>query len=127
MFQMTDAAFAEARRFCIRDHIVIEDGCRSNWLYIRGVPSHAIQLAAAYLDHNVGRILAARPNGKPSAEHKRELATIVHLCGAGSANAFAQRGFHVLAGERCGEHDVPDYLARVRAMQREFRRLAANP
>ena len=127
MFQMTDAAFAEARRFCIRDHIVIEDRCRFNWLYIRVVPSHAIQLAAAYLDHNVGRILVGRPNGKPSAEHKRELVAIVHLCGAGSANAFAQRGFHLLAGERCGEHDVADYLARVRAMQQEFRRLAANP
>jgi hypothetical protein len=24
-------------------------------------------------------------------------------------------------------HDVADYLARIRAMQREFRRLAANP
>lgn len=36
MFQMTDAAFAEARRFCIRDHVVIEDGCRFNWaLYSR--------------------------------------------------------------------------------------------
>ena len=127
MFQMTDAAFAEARRFCIRDHIVIEDGCRFNWLYIRVVPSHAIQLAATYLDHNVGRILASHPNTKPSAEHKREVAAIVHLCGAGSANSFAQRGFHLLAAERCGEHDVADYLARVRAMQQEFRRLAANP
>src|SRR5262249_41168242 len=36
-----------------------------------------------------GRVLAGRPNGKPSAEHKRELAAIVHLCGAGSANAFS--------------------------------------
>ena len=127
MFQMTDAAFAEARRFCIRDHIVIEDGCRFNWLYIRVVPSHAIQLAAAYLDHNVERVLASYPNTKPNAEHKRELAAIVHLCGAGSANAFAQRGFRVLTSERCGEHDVADYLVRVRAMQWEFRRLAANP
>jgi hypothetical protein len=27
MYQMTDAAFAEARHYCIRDHIVVEDGC----------------------------------------------------------------------------------------------------
>ena len=26
MYQMTDAPFAEARHYCIRDHIVVEDG-----------------------------------------------------------------------------------------------------
>ena len=30
MYQMTDAAFAEARHYCIRDHIVVEDGCFAN-------------------------------------------------------------------------------------------------
>ena len=29
MYQMTDAAFAEARHYCIRDHIVVVDGCSS--------------------------------------------------------------------------------------------------
>ena len=28
MFQMTDAAFAEARQFCVRNHIVLQDDCR---------------------------------------------------------------------------------------------------
>jgi len=32
MFQMTDAAFAEARQFCIRNHIVSQDACRLGWL-----------------------------------------------------------------------------------------------
>ena len=27
MYQMTDAAFAEARHYCIRNHIVVVDGC----------------------------------------------------------------------------------------------------
>ena len=42
MYQMTDAAFAEARRYCIRHHTVVEDGCWFNGLYTRVVPSHAI-------------------------------------------------------------------------------------
>jgi hypothetical protein len=127
MFQMTDAAFAEARAFCVRDHIVMENGCWLNWLYIRVVPSYAIQLAAIYLDRNVEKIVAEHINTRPNSEQRRELASIIHLCGAGVAKAFAQRGFRLLAGERCGEHVVTTYLARVKAMEREFRRLAANP
>ena len=105
MFQMTDAAFAEARQFCVHNHIVLQDDCRFGWLYIRAIPSHAIELAAVYLDHNLERIFAGRPTAKPSAEHKRKLASMIHLCGAGAAKAFAQRGFRPVTGERCGEHD----------------------
>src|SRR5215472_6241429 len=126
MFQMTDAAFAEARQFCIRNHSVSQDDCRSGWLYIRVLPSHAIELAAVYLDRNLERIFAGRRTAKPSAEHKRELASMVHLCGAGAAKAFAQRGFRLVAGERCGDHDIAKYLARVKATEREFLRLAAS-
>src|SRR5204863_7729554 len=42
MYQMTDAAFAEARRYCIRHHTAVEDGCWFNGLYTRVLPSHAI-------------------------------------------------------------------------------------
>jgi hypothetical protein len=126
MFQMTDAAFAEAQEFCIYHHIVTEDGCRLNWLYFRVVPSHAIQLAAVYLDRNVEKIVAEHIGAKPNPEHKRELAAIIHLCGVSVAKAFVQRGYRLLAGERCGEHVVATYLVRVKAMEREFRRLAAN-
>src|SRR5215831_2636007 len=126
MFQMTDAAFAEARQFCIRNHIVSQDDCRFGWLYIRVLPSHAIELAAVYLDRNLVFFIGTAPSEKPSAEHKRELASMVHLCGAGAAKSFAQRGFRVAVGERCGDHDVANYLARVKAMEREFLRLAAS-
>ena len=42
MYQMTDAAFAEARPFCIRNHVVVEDACWFSGLYTRGVaePRH---------------------------------------------------------------------------------------
>jgi hypothetical protein len=32
----------------------------------------------------------------------------------------------LIAGERCGDHDVATYLAQIRAMRREFLRLAAE-
>jgi hypothetical protein len=48
------------------------------------------------------------------------------LCGAGPASAFVHRGFQMMAGERCGEHLVAAYLAKVNAMKRQLLRLAAN-
>jgi hypothetical protein len=127
MYQMTDAAFAEARHCCIRHHTVIEDGCSFAGLDSRVLPSRAIELTAVYLDRNVAAILAHRPKAKSSRQHKQELAAIIHLCGAGPAKAFARRGFHLIAGERCGDHDVATYLAQVSAMKREFLRFADDP
>jgi hypothetical protein len=42
-----------------------------------------------------------------------------------AAKAFARRGFHPIAGERCGDHDVATYVAQVNAFKREFLRYAA--
>jgi hypothetical protein len=125
MYQMTDAAFAEARRYCFRHHTVVEDGCLRNALYTRVVPSHAIELTVVFLDHHVAEILARRP-GEATLQQKQELAAIIHLCGAGPARVFADRGFSLAAGERCGDQDPATYLAQLNAMKREFLRLAAN-
>jgi hypothetical protein len=125
MYQMTDAAFAEARRYCIRRHIVVADGCSLNGFDSRLLPSRAIELTAVFLDSNVTGILAHRPNATASLQQKQELAAIIHLCGAGLAKAFAQRGFHLIAGERCGDQDVATYLAYINAMKREFLRFSA--
>jgi hypothetical protein len=105
-YQITDAAFAEARRYCIRQHTVVEDDCWFNGLYTRVVPSHAIELTAVFLDRNVAAILARRPNATANLLQKQELAAMIHLCGAASAKAFACRGFHPIAGERCSNDDV---------------------
>jgi hypothetical protein len=43
-----------------------------------------------------------------------------------NAKALVHRGFRLIAGERCGEHDVATYLAQVSAMTREFLRLAGG-
>ncbi len=131
MYQMTDGAFAEARHFCIRHHTVVADGpwhdmgsCWFNSLYTRVLPSHAVELAAVYLDRNVAEILAHRP-GAATPQQKQDLAAMIHLCGAGAADAFARRGFRLIPGQRCGDHEAAAYLARVNAMKRQFLRLAA--
>jgi hypothetical protein len=124
MYQMTDAAFAEARRYCIRHHTVAEEGCSFNGLYSRVVPSYAIELTAVFLDRNVTALLARGPNAKVSPQHKQEVAAIIHLCGAGPAKTFARRGFYLTAGERCGDHVIAAYLAQVDAMKQEFLRFA---
>ncbi|MEK7764402.1 MAG: hypothetical protein AAB433_22750, partial [Nitrospirota bacterium] len=60
MYQITDGTFQQARRYCVHDHRVVEDGpwhnpnsCWFNSLYTRVLPSHAIQLTAALLDRRV--------------------------------------------------------------------------
>jgi hypothetical protein len=50
---MTDAAYAEAARSCIRGNAVVDAGCGFTSLYIRTIPSHAIELTSVYLDRNV--------------------------------------------------------------------------
>src|SRR5271165_6137086 len=84
MYQMTDAAFAEARRYCIRHHTVVENGCSLTGLYTRVVPSHAIELTAVFLDRNVTAILAHRPNVRASPQHKHGLAAIILFPAVGS-------------------------------------------
>jgi transglycosylase-like protein with SLT domain len=126
LYQMIDGAYAEAAKFCIRDHAVVDSGCGLTGLYIRTIPSHSIELASIYLDRNVADVLARTGNEKASASQKQDLAAFIHLCGAGPATAFARRNFKMMAGERCGDHLVAAYVARVNAMKRRFARLAAD-
>jgi hypothetical protein len=104
----------------------VDADCWFNSLYIRAVPSHAIELAAVYLDRSVAAVLAYAPDMKASPQEKQDLAAFIHLCGAGPARAFVRRGFQVMAGERCGDHLVTTYLAKVNAMKRQFLRLAVQ-
>jgi hypothetical protein len=132
MYQITNGTFAEARRYCIHRNVVVEDGpwhdFRSCWftgLYTRVVPSHAVELTSAYLDVQVANALRVRAGRAATAAQKRRLAAMIHLCGRGAGIAYARRNFRVLAGQRCGDHDVRRYLERVDAMTATFERLAA--
>jgi hypothetical protein len=127
LFQITDATFQEARRYCVHDHVVVEDGpwrdfrsCWFNRLYTRVLPSHAIELTAALLDRQVARVLARHRLTGTSLKQKQELAALIHLCGEGAGNAYARRGLRVTPGQRCGDHDVRRYLVQVNAFKRQF-------
>jgi hypothetical protein len=126
LYQMLDAAYAEAARSCIRGNAVADTGCGFTSLYIRAIPSHAIELTSVYLDRNVAAVLARAPDMTASPQQKQDLAAFIHLCGAGPATAFARRNFQMMAGERCGDHLVAAYVARVNAMKRQFLHLAAD-
>jgi hypothetical protein len=132
MFQITDGTFAEARRYCIHDNVVVEQGpwhdmrsCWFNALYTRVVPGHAVEMAAALLDRAVERIVARHRAGAASLQQRQDLATIIHLCGQAAGDRYARQGFRFGRGQRCGDHDPRGYLARVNALKREFARLAA--
>ena len=126
LYQMTDGAYAEAARSCIRQNAVVDNGCGFINFHIRTIPSHAIELTAVYLDRQVAAVLDRVPDAKPSPQQKQDLAAFIHLCGAGPATAFARRNFQMMAGERCGDHLVAAYIAKVNAMKRQFLRLASD-
>jgi hypothetical protein len=135
MYQMTNSTFAEARRYCIRQHVVVDEGpwkdrnsCWFNSLYTRVLPSHAVELTAAYLDRRVAGILALRHGKAATVEQQQELAAVIHLCGAGAGDAYARRGMRLVDGQQCGDHSARDYVARVTTVRRVFEGLrAANP
>jgi transglycosylase-like protein with SLT domain len=132
MYQITDATFDEAKRYCIHDHVVVEDrpsldssSCWFNALYSRVIPSNAIEMTSALLDRQVGSVLARHRIAAATPQRQQDLAAVIHLCGPGGGEAYAVRGFRS-GGQRCGDHDIGDYLARVNRMKRLFSILAAH-
>src|SRR5688572_6415201 len=94
MYQITDATFEQAKRYCIHDHIAIEDGARRggrscwlNALYTRVLPSHAIEMTAALLDRSVADTIARRRITAATLAQQQDIAAVIHLCGAGAGNA----------------------------------------
>jgi len=133
MYQITDATFRDAKRYCIHNHAVVEDGpwddvrsCWFNSLYARVVPSHAIELTSAHLDRSVANILERQRITSATVQQKQDLAAVIHLCGGGAGEVYAKHGFRPIANQRCGDHDVRSYLALVTAMKRVFVRLGSG-
>jgi hypothetical protein len=125
LFQMTDPAYSEAARFCIRANTVENTACGFG-PYIRAIPSHAVELASVYLDRNVAAVLTRAGDVAANPQQKQDLAAFIHLCGGGPATAYARRHFQMMAGERCGDHLVAAYISKVNAMKRQFLHLAAD-
>jgi hypothetical protein len=133
MYQITDGTFAEARHLCIHDHLVAHEGpwndwqgCWMNGLYSRVIPSHAVELVSAYLTANTDELLARYHRNNVSLQQRQQLATIIHLCGAGAAATYVREGLRAVPGQHCGDQDVAAYLHRVQAMTRLFNRLQAQ-
>lgn len=133
MYQFTDGTFELAKRYCIHDHRVVEEGpwydwrsCWFNELYFRVVPSHAIELTSAFLDRSVATTLAARGIARADLAQKQRLAAVIHLCGVGAGHRFARGGLVLGSELRCGAHGARAYVLRVEMMRRVFERLATR-
>ena len=133
MYQFTDGTFEAAKRWCIHDHVAVEEGpwyawrsCWLNELYFRVVPSHAIELTSAYLDRAVAKALARHGVRGATREQKQRLAALTHLCGPAAGDRFARRGLALDSGLRCGDHGAHRYVERVESMRAVFAALAAR-
>ena len=133
MFQMTDGTFAEARRYCVHDHVVVEDGpwhdsrsCWFNGLYTRVVPGHAVEMTAALLDRTVARTIESNRITTATLQQRQDLAAVIHLCGSGAGARYARHGFRFRRGQHCGDHDARRYLIQVNVLKRQFAHLAGS-
>ncbi len=131
MYQFTDSTFAEARRYCIHDHHVAEDGpwfawrsCWFNSLYSRVIPTNAVEMTSAYLDFNVNRLIRRHGIGSATLRQRQDAAVLMHLCGVGAANGYIARRFRLTPAQRCGSHLASGYITRVTAMQALFLQFA---
>ena len=84
-------------------------------------------MTAARLHQVAEDVLAEEPGRRASLEEERRLAAAIHLCGEDRGRAFARHGFRALPGERCGDHDLHRYLARVEALEARFAAIRAAP
>jgi hypothetical protein len=131
ILQITDGTFEEARHLCVHAHRAVRDDgpvgdrCWLNGLYFRTFPGDSIEMTSAFLDRSVARALEHLPAAWPPPGPARTdaLAAAIHLCGPARGVAFASRGLRPAAGERCGDHDLQAYLARLRELVTLFERM----
>src|SRR5260221_8558936 len=64
---------------CVRGNAVVDTGCGFTGLYTRAVPSHAIELAAVYLDQHVAAVFSRPPDPAASPQQKQDLAPFIPL------------------------------------------------
>ena len=87
LFQMTDPAYSEVARFCVRANTVEDTGCGFG-PYIRAILSHAVELASVYLDRNVAAVLTRAGDVAANPQQKQGLAAFIRV-GSG-ADALRQ-------------------------------------
>ncbi|MFO0699054.1 MAG: transglycosylase SLT domain-containing protein [Nitrospira sp.] len=124
MFQITDGTFQEGKRYCIHNHVVVEEGpwnnfnsCWFNSLYSRVIPGHAMELTAALLDRQVNRLIGDQ---QATFEQKQQLAAVIHLCGAGVGRTYIKHNYRLTPHQQCGAHDLQTYLLKISALKQQF-------
>jgi len=87
MYQITDATFREAKRFCIHGHVVVENGawydpssCWFNSLYTRVVPSHAVEMTAALLDRSASPRRSSASESAPRRSSRSRISLRSSTC-----------------------------------------------
>jgi len=127
LYQITDGTFAQTRKECrepprdgTHDPMYALGPCWLDGLYSRVEPGRAIEMAATMLDRSVTTTLRRLGVAHATLAQKQDLAAVIHLCGAGAGAGFARHGFRTTPDQRCGDHDVRAYVARVNRMKRVF-------
>ncbi|MDZ4662293.1 MAG: transglycosylase SLT domain-containing protein [Pseudomonadota bacterium] len=120
LMQITEGNYQEAKNLCIRGGQVVRaglwyeaDSCWFNSLYSRILPSHSIEMAAAYMHFQVEAILKKLKKSEVAIEEKQRLAAIIHLCGKVRGFTYASDNFSFRRFQTCGSHDARSYLAKV--------------
>lgn len=126
LMQITEGNYQEAKNYCIREGQV-STSCWFNWVYARFLPSHSIEMAAAYMHVQVERLVGASKISTVPVENLQRLAAIVHLCGKNRAPEFLRSNYRITrAFAPCGTHDPATYLKKVATFKRQFARMLAS-
>ncbi|MDZ4676753.1 MAG: lytic transglycosylase domain-containing protein [Oligoflexia bacterium] len=127
LFQITDGTYAQMKRFCIHNGEVVKDGpwyeigsCWFNFAYNRLIPSHAIEMTAAYLDYHVTKLIKRYRGAPPNTQQKQELAAIIHLCGPQRGEQFVRNRFQLASIGNCGAHNPHAYVNKLKKLQSGF-------
>ena len=131
MYQITDGTFREAKRYCIHDHVVVEDGrlerLNSCWFNASIRASAEPRGRADCRTAGSQRHAHAGTPAAPSATLRQSRIWPPSSISVERERArLRRRGFRLTPGQRCGDHDVAGYLADVNALKRQFLRLAAT-
>lgn len=125
LYQFTSGTFEKAKQYCIRNGEAQKANCWLNTVYARIFPSHSIEVASAYLDTEVRRLMKKHKK-RLNKNMAQNLAGVIHLCGSHKAEIYFKSGFDVRSLGKCGSHNPRTYLKRLRQSRRAFKRLSQD-
>ena len=125
LYQFTSGTFEKARKYCIQGGEAQSTNCWMNSVYARIFPSHSIEVASAYLDTEVRRMMK-KYKKRLNKNMAQNLAGIIHLCGSKKAEVYFKSSFNSRKLGKCGTHNPTVYLKRLRQSRRAFDRISQS-